>query len=54
MRRGIRMTKKYLNEQEDVDKLKITDTDLTGRNIFHLSVQREEFLEYLLDAFEKV
>ena len=54
VRRGMRMTEKYLNEQEDVEKLKITDTDLTGRNIFHLSVQREELLEYLLDAFEKV
>ena len=54
VRRGICMTKKYLNEQDDVDKLKITDTDLTGRNIFHLSVQRVELFEYLLDAFEKV
>ena len=54
VRRGLRMTEKYLNEQKDVEKLKITDTDITGRNIFHLSVQREELLEFVLEKFEKV
>jgi hypothetical protein len=49
------MTEKYLhNEQKDVEKLQITDTDMTGRNIFHLSVQREELLEFVLEKFEKV
>jgi hypothetical protein len=48
------MTEKYLNEQKDVEKLEITDTDMTGRNIFHLSVQREELLEFVLEKFEKV
>jgi hypothetical protein len=48
------MTEKYLNEQKDVEKLQITDTDITGRNIFHLSVQREELLEFVLEKFEKV
>jgi hypothetical protein len=52
VRRGLRITEKYLNEQKDVDK--ITDTDITGRNIFHLSVQREELLEFVLEKFEKV
>ena len=55
VRRGLRMTEKYLNEQKDVsEKLQITDTDMTGRNIFHLSVQREELLEFVLEKFEKV
>ena len=54
VRRGTRITEKYLKEQTDVEKLKITDTDLTGRNIFHLSVQREELLEFVLGNFEKV
>jgi hypothetical protein len=54
VRRGLHMTEKYLNEQKDVEKLQITDTDITGRNIFHLSVQREELLEFVLEKFEKV
>ncbi|CAB4009211.1 Hypothetical predicted protein [Paramuricea clavata] len=53
VRRGLRITEKYLNEQKDVEKLKVTDTDITGRNIFHLSVQREELLEFVLEKFEK-
>ena len=48
------MTEKYLNDQNDVQKLDITDTDMNGRNIFHLSVQREELLEFLLGNFKKV
>ena len=48
------MTEKYLNDVKEIEKLKIMDTDMVGRNIFHLSVQREEPLEYLLDKFAKV
>ena len=48
------MTEKYLNDQKDIEKLNITDKDMSGRNIFHLSVQREELLEFLLDNFKKV
>ena len=48
------MTEKYLNDQGDIEKLNITDKDMSGRNIFHLSVQREELLEFLLDNFKKV
>ena len=48
------MTEKYLNDQEDIEELKITDRDTFGRNIFHLSVQRKELLEFLLDKFLKV
>ena len=54
MRRGIRITEKYLNDQEDINKLSIIDRDMNGRNIFHLSVQREDLLEFLLDNFKKV
>ena len=54
VRRGIRITEKYLNEQKEIEKLKILDTDMIGRNIFHLSVQREELLELVLDKFAKV
>ena len=54
MRRGIRITEKYLNDQEDINKLNIIDRDMNGRNIFHLSVQREDLLEFLLDNFKKV
>ena len=48
------MTEKYLNDQEDINKLNIIDKDMNGRNIFHLSVQREELLEFVLDNFKKV
>ena len=54
VRRGIRMTEKYLNDQEDINKVNIIDKDMNGRNIFHLSVQREELLEFVLDNFKKV
>ena len=54
VRRGIRMTEKFLNDQEDINNLNITDKDINERNIFHLSVQREELLEFVLDKFKKV
>ncbi|XP_028406994.1 transient receptor potential cation channel subfamily A member 1-like isoform X2 [Dendronephthya gigantea] len=53
VRRGLRTAEKFLSDQKDIEKLQITDADITGRNIFHLSVQREELLEFLLDKFKK-
>ena len=48
------MAEKYLNGQKDLDALNINATDPTGRNLFHLGVQREELLEFLLEKFKKV
>lgn len=53
VRRGIRITEKYLNDQKEINALNLIETDLTGKNLFHLSVQREELLEFLLKKFEK-
>ena len=54
VRRGIKITEKYLNDQKDISQLDITKTDIKGRNIFHLGVQSTELLEFLLEKFEKV
>ena len=54
IKRGIKITKKYLNDQKDISQLDITKTDIKGRNIFHLSVQTTELLEFLLEKFSKV
>ena len=48
------MVEKFLNDQEDINNLNITDKDMNERNIFHLSVQREELLEFVLDKLKKV
>lgn len=48
------MTEQYLAEIKDIENLKIKDSDDFGRNIFHLSVQREKLLEFLLEKFKKV
>lgn len=47
------MTERYLAKTKNED-LSITDSDDFGRNIFHLSVQREELLKILLKHFEEV
>lgn len=47
------MTQRYLAKTKS-EHLSITDSDDIRRNIFHLSVQREELLEILLKHFEKV
>ncbi|XP_046854437.1 transient receptor potential cation channel subfamily A member 1-like isoform X2 [Xenia sp. Carnegie-2017] len=52
VRRGILMTERYLGKAKNED-LSITDIDDFGRNIFHLSVQREELLKILLKHFEE-
>ncbi|XP_046854435.1 transient receptor potential cation channel subfamily A member 1-like isoform X2 [Xenia sp. Carnegie-2017] len=53
VRRGMFMTEQYLAEIKDIENLKIKDSDDFGRNIFHLSVQREKLLEFLLEKFKK-
>ncbi|XP_046854432.1 transient receptor potential cation channel subfamily A member 1-like isoform X2 [Xenia sp. Carnegie-2017] len=52
VRRGILMTQRYLEKTKN-EHLSIADSDDIRRNIFHLSVQREELLEILLKHFEK-
>ena len=47
------MTERYLAKAKNED-LSITNRDDFGRNIFHLSAQREKLLEFLLEKFKKV
>ena len=54
VRRGIIMTKRYLETQENINRILINETDLVGKTIFHLHVQSAECLKFLLKTFDKV